>query len=72
MSKLYDISNGFSNLAKDKLGLLNKEEVTRNEKRMNICNECEFKTALGRCGKCGCILAAKTKCDECKCPIDKW
>lgn len=72
MSKLDNIANGFSNLAKDKLGLLKKEEVTRNEKRMSICNGCEFKTALGRCGKCGCVLAAKTKCDECSCPISKW
>jgi len=46
--------------------------MERNQARMDICNECEFKTALGRCGKCGCVLTAKTKCDECKCPIDKW
>jgi hypothetical protein len=72
MSKADDIIDGFSNLAKDKLGLLKKEEITRNEKRMGICNKCPHKTSSGRCSKCGCVLAAKTKCDKCKCPIGLW
>ena len=64
--------NGFSNLAKSKLGLLSKKQSKLYAERMAICQDCEFKTALGRCGKCGCVLTAKTKCDECKCPVDKW
>lgn len=72
MSKIDEVANGFSNLAKSKLGLLSKETEVRNQVRMDICNACEHKTALGRCGKCGCVLAAKTKCDECTCPIGKW
>ena len=72
MGKIDEVANGFSNLGKSKLGLLSEETMKRNQDRMDICNECEFKTALGRCGKCGCLLAAKTKCDKCTCPIDKW
>ena len=72
MSKADDIVNGFGNLAKDKLGLLSDDVRERNETRMNICNGCPHKTSSGRCSKCGCMLAAKTKCDRCKCPIGKW
>lgn len=72
MSKIEEVINGFSNLAKSELGMLPEEKIKLFNDRMSICNSCEFKTALGRCGKCGCVLAAKTKCEECTCPIDKW
>jgi len=72
MSKLDDIANGYGNLAKDKLGLLTKKQSKLFSNRMAICQACEFKTELGRCRKCGCVLTAKTKCEDCKCPADKW
>lgn len=50
---------------------------------MEICRNCEFDSKnipnyknLTRpdehCIKCGCTLAAKTKCMSCACPINKW
>ena len=72
MSKTGDITNGFINLAKDKLDMLTEENKERNKSRMSICMDCEHRTDRGRGGKCGCVLAAKTKCDTCTCPIAKW
>lgn len=40
--------------------------------RMAICNQCPFKGDNGRCGKCGCFLAAKTRIKKSSCPIGKW
>jgi hypothetical protein len=55
------------------------EEVS--SERMAICRECPFNSINSgysgirkdeHCTKCGCTLAAKTKCLSCKCPIDNW
>lgn len=47
--------------------------------RLNICAECEHHSKFhetarpdAHCTKCGCTLAAKTKCLSCSCPINKW
>ena len=41
------------------------------DKRMPICNVCEFKTGEF-CGKCGCLLEAKTRVMSEECPEGKW
>ena len=41
------------------------------EKRLKICFECSYKKDI-RCGKCGCILAAKTRNLNSNCPVNKW
>lgn len=51
---------------------MSDEKVLRTENRLSICNSCPHKTKLGRCAKCGCIIEAKTACEDCKCPIGEW
>lgn len=46
--------------------------VTDPKERMAICNVCPFKSDDGRCGKCGCVLAAKTRVKKSSCPIGRW
>lgn len=49
------------------------------DERMAICEECEFISTKHQtirpdvhCTNCGCMLAAKTKCLSCACPLNKW
>ena len=43
------------------------------EKRLEICNGCEFFIKLtSQCKKCGCIMKAKTKLPNAECPGGKW
>lgn len=39
--------------------------------RMKICNTCEYKDGAW-CGKCGCLLDAKTRVVDEQCIIRKW
>jgi hypothetical protein len=59
---------------------VSKEEQ---EKRLNICKECEFFTPnikdlperhrkQERCIKCGCFMKFKAKLRSQSCPIGKW
>lgn len=42
--------------------------------RMKKCNQCDKKKTfiVDYCGECGCILQAKTRCEDCECPLNKW
>lgn len=43
------------------------------ERRLNICNGCEFINAdKNRCTACGCFLMTKTKWATSKCPKGYW
>jgi hypothetical protein len=43
------------------------------DKRMSICNECEFIYPISKtCKKCSCIMTLKTKLPNAECPIGKW
>jgi hypothetical protein len=43
------------------------------QKRLNICNSCEFFIKESqRCSKCGCYMAVKTYLKAEKCPVGKW
>ena len=42
------------------------------ERRMSICNQCEFLKRFNRCDKCGCFMDAKTHFMDSECPINKW
>ena len=46
--------------------------ITDPKERLSICNTCPFKGDDGRCGKCGCVLAAKTRVKKASCPIGRW
>jgi len=39
--------------------------------RANICDKCEHKRFI-MCAKCGCILSAKIRLINSKCPEGKW
>ncbi len=67
------IIDGFKNLAKEKLNVADPEIEDMAAKRMSICELCEhLRRDSGRCGECGCILAAKTRTVHSQCPIEKW
>ena len=46
------------------------------ERRLAICNTCEFLIRAegknDRCGKCGCVTKWKTALETWHCPIHKW
>lgn len=42
-----------------------------NNEKLDICNKCK-KRFWFLCGKCFCVIQAKTRCNKCKCPIKKW
>lgn len=49
---------------------MNKHVSIKN-RRMEICNECDHKDEIF-CDVCGCLLDAKTRVYEEKCPLKKW
>lgn len=43
------------------------------ETRFEICKACpELINITNQCKKCGCFMAAKTKIESAKCPLNKW
>lgn len=63
------IIQGWSNFFLDKISNIKyKKEF---DERLDICNHCE-KNNSGICSICHCVLVAKTKSEDSKCPIDKW
>lgn len=46
------------------------------EQRMKQCNECSEILYITKntkvCGQCGCVLDAKNRVIEEKCPLNKW
>lgn len=47
------------------------------EERAGVCRSCEHiqnlpGAKIGRCGKCGCFMDAKTALSKATCPINKW
>lgn len=41
-------------------------------KRLEICNSCEFLNKIRVCRECGCFVDAKTKLTSSRCPKNKW
>lgn len=39
--------------------------------RLAICHKCD-RNSFGICRECGCVVKAKTKVEDCECPIGKW
>jgi hypothetical protein len=42
------------------------------EKRLAVCQACEFYVDNTRCSKCGCYMATKTYLKAANCPVGKW
>ena len=70
--KAKEIAEGYANLLKSKVGLSSEEDEKIFKARMEICNACQYKSAMNRCLKCGCPLAAKTRSLTSKCPEGEW
>ena len=57
---------------KSKLAKFILSEEEKN-KRIDICNSCEFLLTLTRnCKKCGCFVDAKATLTKSECPMSKW
>lgn len=62
---LRGISNRMKNV------ILHDQDII--DKRLAICNSCEFLFKLtGTCKKCGCFVSKKTRVSTQSCPISKW
>ena len=72
IDKAKEIAEGYTNLVKSKLGLSSAQDEKVFKARREICDECQFKSAMDRCLKCGCPLAAKTRSLISKCPEKLW
>lgn len=63
---LIEIYSGFKNL------IFKDEEIEPiAEVRLIECFNCPHRNN-NRCGKCGCILAAKVRSTTTKCPDERW
>lgn len=72
MTKIEQIFYGWAMLSFKHLGYKpSKEQSLMAEKRLLICDECEFRTN-NKCKLCGCNLAAKTLVKNSECPKNKW
>lgn len=47
-------------------------DLTLYQKRIRICGKCPYKTKVGICSKCGCVLAIKARFSVFACPIGNW
>jgi hypothetical protein len=65
LSKIGEIAEGYANLV---LG----QNETLYAKRIEICKTCPMMNKNGTCGKCGCLLQAKLRTENGKCPVGKW
>lgn len=70
-NRLKQIFEGWTNLALARLNKLNPQIAELSKERLKICFKCSDRNG-NNCGKCGCNLFAKTKCQTCKCPLSKW
>lgn len=42
------------------------------DRRLSICQGCEYLESLNRCKKCGCFMDVKTWLPMSSCPVKKW
>jgi hypothetical protein len=76
MSEITNIIEGYTNLLRSKAGISNAEVEQLAQLRLDACGKCVENDQLvlqeGRCTKCGCVMAAKTRSLTAKCPLRKW
>jgi len=86
MSQIFDIAQGWARYYLRELGMLSPQVAKEAERRMSICNACEFRVgkicSKKKSGKnvvtdmmvtgCGCNVKAKTLADASQCPAGKW
>jgi hypothetical protein len=66
-----NIVKGWFNVAREQLGVLPSDIKDMSESRLSVCNDCTKRLGF-ICGVCGCVLTAKTKVVNEKCPIGEW
>lgn len=86
MSKIFDIAQGWTRYFYSKIGELPKHVREESERRLAICDTCEFRNGVF-CSKmktghneitgqltqgCGCPTKQKSLSDNSKCPAGKW
>ena len=67
-----EIAEGFTNLAKKKIGLYEDDVEAMFDARMKVCGPCPSRSDKNRCLECGCILSAKARSKTSDCPLGKW
>jgi hypothetical protein len=70
MSIVKHIFLGWSNILKDKMGILSPEIKIEAERKLDICVKCIYRRGE-RCELCVCYLPAKATTNS-PCPIGKW
>lgn len=73
-NKIYEIGEGWINLAKKQLGIADTEVESLAANRLALCLTCKFYNSFTMTcgGGCGCVIAAKTRSIESKCPLNVW
>ena len=66
---LKEIWQGWKNLILDKISDIKYKEYF--DKRYEICKVCQDNHD-GICQLCFCVIKAKTKAEDSRCPVDKW
>jgi len=73
---LAQMAEGYYNLMKKGVGVANEEVEQLAALRMDQCNTCENNgrptLVGGKCTLCGCLMSAKTRSLNAKCPLKKW
>jgi hypothetical protein len=71
-----DIAEGYTNLARKKIGFAKPDIEQIAVLRENVCNTCtdggNRVLVSGKCTKCGCVMEAKWRALNAKCIIGKW
>jgi hypothetical protein len=86
MSQIHQILEGWGNVLKSTIGLLDEETQKLSVDRLLHCNSCDMRTSNScdtskygyhlktgvRTYGCGCNIAAKTLSRSSQCPLGKW
>ncbi|MFN7703454.1 MAG: hypothetical protein ACK5OS_02440 [Chryseotalea sp.] len=72
-----NIVEGYTALLLKKAGISNQEVEQLASLRLELCHSCKRENEQdtlvnGRCTLCGCVMAAKARALNAKCPVNKW
>lgn len=67
-----EIIEGWSNVFKKSLRLLDTNTIELSKVRYELCYNCPYNDNDSKCSKCGCFLKAKLMSRKSRCPIGKW
>lgn len=72
--KLGKVAHGAAGLVKaaGHAVYINRVPIAVIDHRVNACKTCEHGGANWFCGQCGCLIGAKIRVKDEKCPIGRW